>query len=256
MTVTSILERHRHEAHDDWGRPARLPHYGVPDLPAVYLRGDRITPADLATHFGFLDAGLVAAVRTDARGQRAIIETRGAGATIGEDSLIGFRALDADLYFEALVPTRVRWVDAGSLHAGATDVSKAVMAVMAARVRQQQETAYRNRLQSLAQRVAHQLVALSHETVLGTDAPALEHITRFDLARIVGSNRSGVSKLCSGFETRGWCRIVGKSISVTDEPALTAYASRGTDSIPGSLDDGSLPSERVLIDLALRPRSA
>jgi CRP-like cAMP-binding protein len=252
MTVTSILERQRHDVVDAWPAPRNLP----TALPAVYLRGDRITPADLATHFGYVDAGLLAAVRTDPRGQEAIVEVRGAGATLGEDSLIGYRSLDAGTYFEALVPTRVSWIEPGSIQTDGHALSKAVLSILATRVRQQQETAHRTRLQSLAQRVADQLVALSHETVLGSDETALHHLSRFDLARTLGTNRSAVSKLCTGFERRGWCHIDGKSITVTDEAALTSYAARGVTPSEDSIHERMLQHQQVLIDLAARRRSA
>jgi hypothetical protein len=75
--------------------------------------------------------------------------------------------------------------------------------------------------------VAETLVDLWPETVLGADDSALAHLSRFDLARIVGGNRSAVSVICSDFERRGWCRLLGRPGASIDPAPLGAYASNG-----------------------------
>lgn len=257
MTITSIRDRRADGRCDDWAWPARPSRRGesAGRRTSVYLRGDRIDRADLAHSFGHVDAGLIAGVRTDTRGQKIIVELRGTGATLSEDSLSGHRPSGADIDFEALVPTRVRWTDPATLVAPHGDeLARAILAVIATRIRQQHETACRHRLQSLAQRVADQLVTLSHETVLGSDLSALQHLSRFDLARILGTNRSAVSKICTGFEHRGWCRIDGKSITLVDEAAMASFATRGLSPLDGELHERLLAHQGALIALATDTR--
>lgn len=200
--------------------------------PAIYLRGDLVARTDQARYFGQVEAGLLAAIRTDPRGQQAVVELHGAGATIGESNLLQHTSFEGDLVLEALVPTRIRWIDPASLGlAPDPTLTKAVLAVLATRTRVLHDIACRKRLQNIRQQVAQQLIDLWSETALGSDAPALHHISHFDLARIVGTNRSVVTKVRSEFRDREWCTIANHDIVELDIPALTSFAARGLTSL-------------------------
>ncbi|GAB7007907.1 hypothetical protein JCM18899A_53860 [Nocardioides sp. AN3] len=190
--------------------------------------GARIGPARRESRLGRVEAGLVAVVRRDSREQEAVIEVRGAGAVIGVDGLIGHRGLGRSAMLEALVPTRITWVDvAPASETTPAPLLGAVMSVLAASTRQQQDAAWRRRTQSVPQRVAEQLVDVWAEEAHGQEGSALAHLTRKSLARIVGCNTSVLSTACGVFERRGWCRRLGRPDVELDVTALNAFASRG-----------------------------
>lgn len=222
-------------------RPSRLRAADGPSpAPAIYLRGDLVARSDAAGYFGQVEAGLLAAVRTDARGQQAVVELHGAGATIGESNLLQHTDAETDLVLEALVPTRVRWVDPARIGSAPDPaLTRAVLAVLATRTRVLHDIACRKRLQNVRQQVAQQLIDLWTETALGSNAPALHHVSHFDLARIVGTNRSVVTKVRSEFRDRGWCTIADHEIVELEIPALSAFATRGLAS------PGEHPQERL-----------
>jgi CRP-like cAMP-binding protein len=199
----------------------------VPPARPTYPAGSRIDAVDLARHLGRVEGGLLAVVDTDRRGQQAVVDLRGAGAVLDVGCLLAAQEPGPAYGLEALLPTRVRWLDAAPLRsADAGDLTVAVLAVLAARTRRQHGAACRRRLQTGPQRVAELLVDLSREAALD-GSPALERLSRFDLARIVGLSRSAVSTFCARFERRGWCRLLGETGAFLDVDALSAYAARG-----------------------------
>lgn len=243
------------------GRQPRLPAAdGRPVAPAVYLRGDSVARSDQSRYFGQVEAGLLAAVRTDSRGQEAVVELHGAGATLGESNLLQHTRADTDLTLEAVVPTRVRWIDPSAIRTAPDPaLTRAVLAVLATRTRVLHDIACRKRLQNIRQQVAQQLLDLWSETALGSDAPALHHLSHFDLARIVGTNRSVVTKVRSEFRHRGWCTLVNHDLVALDVPALHSFATQGLISL------SERPQERlrrrqaalsVLVDQALDAETA
>ncbi|MBO0727912.1 MAG: hypothetical protein J2P57_01550 [Acidimicrobiaceae bacterium] len=102
------------------------------------------------------------------------MEVRAAGSTLGERNLVERGTYSAHHVLEALVPTRVSWIAPTPTIAEARpEVVKAVMPVLAARTRYQQDLTWRWRLQSVPQRVAAQLVDLWPETTLGSASAPL-----------------------------------------------------------------------------------
>jgi CRP-like cAMP-binding protein len=228
--MSAVLRRQQDGPRLDGLLPARSRSMSPGTLPppTVYLRGDLVDLGRTASTFGRIEAGLFAMVRADSRHHDAVIELRGTGSTMGEGGLLTHEFQRGATAFRALVPSRVRWLDPALVPASPPqDVVRAVLAVLAVRTRHQQDRAFRRCLQSTAQRVAESLVDLSHETSLGNGGSALEHIRRSDLAQIVGGNRSSVTTICSQFERRGWCRLLGRPGASIDAPALTLYAERG-----------------------------
>ncbi|MFJ9390499.1 Crp/Fnr family transcriptional regulator [Nocardioides sp. NPDC101246] len=205
-----------------------------------------------------MESGILAAIRTDRRGQEAVIGLRGAGATLGEESLLGHGFADPDIRFEALVPSQVRWMPWPSpgddTQTGFNSIEWAATSVIAARIRVQLDRTHRNRLQSIDQKVAEALVLLSAETVHGSDEPVLHHITRQTLARIIGLNRSVVSTICASFIRRGWCLLDGRAIVVLDADALRTHAAGRLSTATDSLHKRLQLSQQRLVTLVAEVR--
>lgn len=52
----------------------------------------------------------------------------------------------------------------------------------------------------------------------------IHHLTQVDLAQLVGSSREPVCKTLSDFARRGWLRLDGKSVLITDPEHLARRA--------------------------------
>jgi hypothetical protein len=206
-----------------------------------YPPGRRIDPG-LAHRLGRVEAGLLAVVDRDRRGQEAVVDVRGAGTLVDEGWLPSADGAGPAYELEALVPTRVDWVDARPLDAAPPpQLLAAVLPVLAARTRRRQEEACRRRLQTGPQRVADQLVALADGTT-PDGSRVVERLSRFDLARIVGLSRSAVSTFCADFERRGWCAALGEPGAYVDVDALDGFASHGLG--PASRRPGDVRPDR------------
>ena len=255
MRVQASQQGGRQGLRHDFVYGQRHPVGGTSLAHARYLPGQRVLEDDALLGFGRIDAGLVAAVRLDDRGQQAVIELRGTGETLGEASLTGSRPSRDESDLRALVPTLISWYQPSIPMIPTQDVVRATLAVFAARTRQQQDAAFRRRQQSVSQRVAELLVDLWDETAYDENPRALSHLSRFDLAGIVASNRSVVSTICQEFERRDWCRAVGKAHAIIDPTALAGYASRGLPPLAERPRKRLLDYQRTLWDL-VRARSA
>lgn len=75
-------------------------------------------------------------------------------------------------------------------------------------------------------RVAKQLLRLAHQFGVQEDgAVRVTHgLTQEELAQLVGSSRETVNKVLTGFCQRGWIRVDGKSVVITDSERLAARA--------------------------------
>jgi CRP-like cAMP-binding protein len=199
-----------------------------PATSEVHYHRGQVVPAGLAgSAFGRVHHGLFALVEHDRSDRAAVVELIGEGGTIGEANLIEPGGAHHHR-LEVLLPSRVEWSDLASVDAArSADLDRAVLRVMAARTLLAADAAYRKRTQAISQQVAHALVGLSwrsrhREVPLGT-CP----IGQWDLARIVGSNRSSVNQICRRFQRRGWIDVDRTGIRVRRPQQLQAYADRG-----------------------------
>lgn len=206
------------------------PRRGVVPLVDQFRKGHSI-PAEIAQRrFGRVESGLLALVERGPRGDRAVVEVAGPGATIGEFTLINRRPYGPNQSFEALVPTRVTWLAPAAPTRGLPDdpeVMLAIMGVVAARTRLANDVAHRHQMQSAAQRVAHHLVEFAEVDPLSRGALPTCRISRSDLGRVVQCRRETVSDICRSFEQRGWIRADRDLFQLLSPQSLAALASVG-----------------------------
>lgn len=205
---------------------------GSPKTPRrVLFRGDLLATDTAPRFLGIVEEGALAIFRQDGAGREVAVDLVGAGRTIGEGALLDPNPpANQALTIEALARTRIRWLDTLATRPVDQDqLARAVLASMIARVRHREAVALVRRHQTLHQRIAGQLLELWALRTGGSDAPALTHMTRRDVARLAGTNRTTVSQAVSDLATRGLISLDGAAIIGLDADAVRRLAFGPTD---------------------------
>ena len=170
-----------------------------------------------------IDDGLMHLVASDRRGEEATLELVGPGGTIGELSLV--TSTRAPYGALALLPTSLTRVDA-SPALRPPGLLPAVLAVLSARVRVQQDTVVRDQRRHVLPRLASLLLDLAALSPgAGDSVPWMPGaLTQADLARVLASSRESVSRGLNELERRGWVRRAPDRLLITDRGALRAHA--------------------------------
>ena len=190
----------------------------------VVAKGQELFAAgDLRTAFFRVEKGLIHLVASDHRGEEATLELVGPGGTIGELSLAAHTRSPHSAI--ALLPTSLTRVDS-TLTPEPRGLLPAVLAVLSARVRVQQDTVVRDQRRHVSPRLASLLLDLA---VL---SPGASHVvpwvprglTQADLASVLASSRESVSRGFTEFERRAWIRRTPDGLLITAEAPLRAHA--------------------------------
>lgn len=186
----------------------------------VFLSGD---PEDA---FYRVEEGLVHLVACDRRGDEATLELVGPGGTLGELSLVTRTRTQYSAM--ALLPTILTRVEV-PLADPDSEIASAVLAVLSARVRLQQDTILRGQPRHVSSRLASLLLDLAMLLPATTGAlPSIRaDLTQADLARVLASSRESVSRCLSHFECEGWVRRTPGRLLITSAADLRQHAGRG-----------------------------
>jgi CRP/FNR family transcriptional regulator, cyclic AMP receptor protein len=105
-------------------------------------------------------------------------------------------------------------------------VTEQLLAVLARRLRQTSSDITDHMFTDVAGRVAKQLLQLAQRFgALEHGALRVTHdLTQEEIAGLIGSSRETVSKVLAGFARRGWIRVEGKSVVITDAGQLARRA--------------------------------
>lgn len=168
-----------------------------------------------------IETGLVTLVQQQAD-RRFAVGVRGEGSVIGEHALMG----DPDLPgngIEALLPTRIRWLEEPSASDGTT--TTLALAVIAARTRLH-GVACQKRRQSIPQQIA-QWLDLSDCSALGDPGNGSARLTHKSDATLVGTPRNAVSRTLAEFSPRPFFQRPDADSIVLNKPALETFARSG-----------------------------
>jgi CRP-like cAMP-binding protein len=105
-------------------------------------------------------------------------------------------------------------------------VAERLLRVLARRLRRTDEDLSYLVFTDVTGRVAKQLLRLAHQFGSQEDgATRVTHdLTQEELGQLVGSSRETVNKVLSDFSQRGWIRLEGKSVVITDSEGLAHRA--------------------------------
>ncbi|WP_017936469.1 Crp/Fnr family transcriptional regulator [Nocardioides sp. Iso805N] len=192
----------------------------------VLFRGDTLATDSTARFLGIVETGILAIFRQDGTGREVAVDLVSAGRTIGEGALVDpSMPSNQALSIEAVALTRITWLDMlATRPIDQDELARAVLASTIARVRHREAVALVRRHQTLHQRIASQLLELWAMRIAGSDAPALTHMTRRDVARLAGTNRTTVSQAVSELAARGLISLDGASITGLDADAMRRLA--------------------------------
>jgi CRP-like cAMP-binding protein len=184
-------------------------------------------PGESSPAFFRVEQGLMQVIASDERGEEATLELVGPGGTIGELSLVA--RLDTPHTAVALTAASLIRVDASLSLAAQQRLLPAVFAVVAARVRVQQDAAVRGAHRHVLPRLASLLLDLA---VLspgsGGSVPWIPaELTQADLARVLASSRESVSRGLNELERRGWITRTAGRLLITSHNALRTLADPG-----------------------------
>ena len=108
------------------------------------------------------------------------------------------------------------------------EVAARLLRVLARRLRRTDDTLSDLIFTDVSGRLAKQLLQLAQQFGVQEDgALRVKHdLTQGELAHLVGSSRETVNKALSDFANRGWIRLDGKSVIITESERLASRARR------------------------------
>ena len=172
-------------------------------------------------------AGKVKIGRRSPDGRDNLLTVRGPSDMFGELSVFdpGPRTSTAT----AITALCAAKVDRGELRAWIADrpeIAERLLRVLARRLRRTEDDLSDLIFTDVAGRVARQLLQLAKRFgVQEEGAMRVTHdLTQEELAQLVGSSRETVNKALSDFAQRGWIRLEGRSVVISDSERLTRRA--------------------------------
>ncbi len=167
--------------------------------------------------------GKVKLGRTSADGRENLIAILGPGEMFGELSLFdpGSRTMTAT----AVAETQLMGLGNDSLTSllsGRPEVSKALLAALAKRLRRTNEHLADLVFTDVPGRVAKALLDLAHRFGRPVeDGIMVAHdLTQEELAQLVGASRETVNKALADFATRGWLKLEARAVLLLDVERL------------------------------------
>jgi CRP/FNR family cyclic AMP-dependent transcriptional regulator len=186
-----------------------------------------------------LESGLAVRVRTGHGQVMAPLGIVGPGEMIGESALLSESVCDYTAY--TLTSTRTSRIDGtATKRSGLVDVTLPLLAVLASRVRTQQDYIARLHHQSTSTRLAHLLIELAslqaEQSAFGPKYSLSSELSQVDIAKLIGSSRETVNKGLTQFESRGWLKRTASRWLIFPERGLSAHGQRGAPTRPGQSD--------------------
>lgn len=160
-------------------------------------------------------------------GREHLVTLRGPVESFGELSVLdpGPRIATAtamgDVCVEAIDGRRLRaWL------AGNPDAGQRMLRVIARRIRRTDEFISELSLTDVPGRLANELLRLAQRFGVQEDGTmkVCHNLTQEDLAQLIGSSRETVNKALSDFCRRGWIRLDGKCLVITESERLANRA--------------------------------
>lgn len=164
--------------------------------------------------------GLLQVEVADAGGRVTVLALITPGETVGELSLIDGAPRNADVV--AALPTRILTLSRKAFLPALDSepaLARALLAVLARRVRQTSERLVGANTRSLKERLA--LVVLQ---VAAADPAGLVRFSQSQLATIAGGTRPKVNGLLKGFVEAGWLEVARAGYRIGDRQALALLA--------------------------------
>jgi CRP-like cAMP-binding protein len=181
-----------------------------------------------ATLFVILD-GKVKISRTAPDGRETVLAVLGPGEVFGELSLFDRQPRTASA--TAVEASRLAALGHTDLDGWLTDrpeVSRALLSVLASRLRQTNDAMSDLVFVDVPGRVAKALLSLAERfgevPVEGGGTRVSHGLTQEELAQLVGASRETVNKALAEFAARGWLRLDGKAVVVLDRHRLERRA--------------------------------
>lgn len=198
------------------------------------MSSSRLERGDILFHEGdqgdalyIIGEGKVKLGRTSSDGRENLIAILGPGEMFGELSLFdpGPRTMTAT----AVAETQLMGLTNDSLTtllSGRPEVSKALLAALAKRLRRTNEHLADLVFTDVPGRVAKALLDLSDRFGRAVDGGVLvsHDLTQEELAQLVGASRETVNKALADFATRGWIKLEARAVVLIDLDRLRRRA--------------------------------
>jgi CRP/FNR family transcriptional regulator, cyclic AMP receptor protein len=196
--------------------------------PVNFRRGHLVfTEGDPGHGMYIILSGKVKIGRYSQDGRENLLSILGPADMFGELSIFdpGPRTSNAT----AVTEVRAVSIDRDTLRAWIAErpaVAEQLLAVMARRLRHISSDITDHMFTDVPGRVARQLLHLAQRFgALEHGALRVTHdLTQEEIAGLIGSSRETVSKALAGFARRGWIRVEGKSVVITDAGQLARRA--------------------------------
>jgi CRP-like cAMP-binding protein len=197
--------------------------------PRTFRRGSALFHAGQAGDRVFMiTSGEVKLTRVTEGGKEVVLGVRGAGELLGELSAIDGRPRSASAHALTEVETQVvSQRDFRAAVTGNPDAARAVMEILAARLRESDETIFDFVAHDTVGRIARRLVDLAGSHGVQEDAGIRIDlpISQEELAGWVGSSREAVAKALQMLRDLGWVETGRRVMVVRDLEALERRAS-------------------------------
>jgi CRP/FNR family transcriptional regulator len=184
---------------------------------------------DAGTALYVVLTGKVKITRTAADGRETVLAVLGPSEVFGELSLFDGRPRTATAV--AMERGEVAVLGADELDdwlAGRPGVARALLRVLAERLRQTNDAMSDLVFVDVPGRVAKALLSLAERfgelPVEGGGSRVTHGLTQEELAQLVGASRETVNKALADFASRGWLRLDGKAVVLLDRERLARRA--------------------------------
>ena len=202
-----------------------IPGIDVGDRPRKYAAGQVLfAEGDATNHVYYVASGVVKVFRTDNYGKELIIELCKPGDFFGHmDVLKGLEYTSAaEVLEDAEVHLVPRKVFLDLMHRN-RDVAMRFIRLLAGEVTQNQQRLLALAYASVRERTAQALLDLNDRFKESESKP---HLSREDLAGMVGTAKESLIRALSDFKSDGWVSLSGKNVLIEDEAALKRFAGR------------------------------
>ena len=202
-----------------------IPGIDVGDRPRKYGAGQVLfAEGDATSHVYYVASGVVKVFRTDNYGKELIIELCKPGDFFGHmDVLKGLEYTSAaEVLEDAEVHLVPRKVFLDLMHRN-RDVAMRFIRLLAGEVTQNQQRLLALAYASVRERTAQALLDLNDRFKESESKP---HLSREDLAGMVGTAKESLIRALSDFKSDGWVSLSGKNVLIEDEAALKRFAGR------------------------------
>ena len=202
-----------------------IPGIDVGDRPRKYGAGQVLfAEGDATNNVYYVASGVVKVFRTDNYGKELIIELCKPGDFFGHmDVLKGLEYTSAaEVLEDAEVHLVPRKVFLDLMHRN-RDVAMRFIRLLAGEVTQNQQRLLALAYASVRERTAQALLDLNDRFKESESKP---HLSREDLAGMVGTAKESLIRALSDFKSDGWVSLSGKNVLIEDEAALKRFAGR------------------------------